>query len=102
MTTASETSAALAPAKAGPVSDKTALEMYHSVVGGERDIVSRVFKSPLARLAKDDPETFTQALVLLDLRRRGEGDAQGKAAAMTVGELQGYFAQESEDDAGEA
>ncbi|MDF2805466.1 MAG: hypothetical protein K0S43_412 [Cellulosimicrobium sp.] len=86
----------------GPTSDRTAIEFYNTVTGEERGLVGRVYKRPLGKMTNEDPETFIEALVFLDLHRRREPDAQGKARGMTVGQLQDYFADESEDDAGEA
>lgn len=80
----------------------TAKEFYRSVVGGERDMVARAFKTPLGVLSKNDPERFVEALVYLDLYRRREPDPQAKAAAMTVGELEDYFADSATSDASDA
>ncbi len=88
-------------AKAGPVNDLSPTAFYQTVTGEERGLVGRVFKTPLGKLASEDSETFVEALVFLDLHRRREPDAQGKAHTMTVGQLQSYFADESEDDSGE-
>jgi hypothetical protein len=93
-------------------SDLTAKEFYQSVTGEERGLVSRVFKTPLAKLAKSDEETFMEALVFLDLHRSREPDAAGVAHRMTVAQLEDYFpdppakdddaADEGGDAAGEA
>jgi len=92
-----------------PVNEMTAVEFNRTVVGGERDMVTRTFKSPLGMLSRDDPYRWIQALVYLDLHRRREPDPQAKAAAMTNGELEDYFAAtvldadgEVVDDSGEA
>ncbi len=93
------------PEGPGPESDLTTLEFYHSVTGEERGLVGRVFKKPLAKLSTEDPETWIEALVFLDLHRRRDPDAQGKARAMNVGDLQSYFTDDSagsEDASGEA
>lgn len=83
--------------------DVSANDFYNSVTGEERGLARRVYKTPLARLAKDDPESFVEVLVFLDLHRRREPDPQARAGAMTVGELQDYFsAAEDGEDEGEA
>ncbi|MFD6176703.1 MULTISPECIES: hypothetical protein [unclassified Isoptericola] len=83
-------------------SDLTAQGFYLSVTGEERGLVNRVFKRPLARMAKEDQETFVEALVFLDLHRRREPDPAGRASAMTVGQLQDYFADDEQDEDEEA
>ncbi|MFJ2297387.1 hypothetical protein [Oerskovia paurometabola] len=83
-------------------SDLTPVEFYRTVTGEERGLVNRVFKRPLGKLSTEDPETWIEALVFLDLHRRREPDAQGRARAMTAGDLQSYFAEEPEPSSGEA
>ncbi|MBZ2197274.1 hypothetical protein [Occultella gossypii] len=88
-----------------PQSTSTALEFYESVTGEERGLVNRAFGNPLAHMAKADPETWVEALVFLDLHRQREPDPKARASALTVGELQSWFAEkpaEGGDAAGEA
>lgn len=80
----------------------TPQEFFRSVTGEERGLVGRVFKKSLSKLSTEDPETWIEALVFLDLHRRREPDAQVRAHAMTIGELEDYFAGDSEDPSGEA
>lgn len=88
-----------------PRNPVTAGTFYNSVTGEERGLVNRAYGRPLGLAWKGDPETFVEMLVFLDMHRNREPDAQRRASALTVGELQSWFADEDpagSDEVGEA
>jgi len=87
------------PQKVEHQCDLTPGQFYDTVTGEERGLVKRAFREPLAQFAKDDKETFVEALVFLDLHRRREPDPKARAHAMTIKELQDYFADDEDEEA---
>lgn len=84
-------------------SDQTVEEIADSLTGFDEIAIKKAFGAPFATLAPNengvggDVFQFLRALVFTHRRREGDSDvaAYNTAQALTTGEINGYFAEES-------
>lgn len=83
--------------------DQTVEELGESLTGFDEIAIKKAFGMPFASLAPNengqggDVYQFLRAMVFVHRRREGDNDvtAYNTAQAMTTGEINGYFAEES-------
>lgn len=74
----------------------TAEDFFRSLNGFDEIAIAKSFGTDIYVL-RDKPLTFLRALVFVDSRRQGakDGEALNHAMERTVGDLEGYFAEEA-------
>lgn len=78
--------------------ETTVSEAMNSLNGFDELAIEKAFGSTWESMAEKRPSTLTRALIFVQFRRDGQTDAEAKKAAlsMTLGQVQGYFAQDDE------
>lgn len=78
-------------------SELTVEETAESLNGFDEQAIKKTFGAPVGKLGAEDPTQFMRALVFVCRRRDGEDDmtAYNAAQTMSMGEVNGYFAEES-------
>ena len=82
--------------------DQTLEQVGDSLTGFDEIAIAQQFGRTYGSLAEHDPSMFTRALVFTVNRRNGQSDIDAYQAAMelTMGEIPGFFAEESDEEAG--